>query len=259
MARMPKYQKLRNARSRAFQRELLQRIDQPKPTRLWTFLNSALFIWFLSASLLTVGGGYITNHQQCMRDADQIISRRAHLASDIFSRNAAFATRVADAKKLRPPFAPGKQGSLYPDLPNIPYTDVERELRMLNERIELEDLPDPEIARAQLRWLDYNSSRADREYYKLRDPGLPAKPDEALKELKTTVELQSLLDAFNRDLDIMAYSYKPDCTFLKTLGAALRYKPNLVKASVSSLFFVPDVRTILKDDADQIDKRERKD
>jgi hypothetical protein len=128
VARMPKYQKLRNARSRAFQRELLQRIDQPKPSRLWTFLNSALFIWFLSASLLTVGGGYITNHQQCMRDADQIINRRTHLTSEIFARNAAFAASVADAKKLQPPFLPGKQGSLYPDLSNIPYGEVEREL-----------------------------------------------------------------------------------------------------------------------------------
>jgi hypothetical protein len=54
----------------------------------------------------------------------------------------------------------------------------------------------------------------------------------------------------------MAYSYEPDCTLLKTLGFALGYKAKIVKASVSPLFFVPDVRTILKDDADQIDKRQ---
>jgi hypothetical protein len=70
----------------------------------------------------------------------------------------------------------------------------------------------------------------------MRDPGLPAKPDEALKVLKTTVELQSLLDAFNRDLDIMAYSYEPDCTILKTLGFALGYKTKCKRVRFTTIF-----------------------
>jgi hypothetical protein len=125
---------------------------------------------------------------------------------------------------------------------------------MLNERVELEDLPDPQLMEAQVRWLNYNSSHADLEFEKSREPELSSKPNEALKELKTTVELQLLLDDFNRDLDTMAYFYEPDCTLLKTLGTAFGYKPRIAKGSVSPMFFVPDVRTILKNDMDQIDK-----
>jgi hypothetical protein len=44
--------------------------EQPK-SKLWLFLNSGIFLGSLSAGLLTVGGGYVTNHQQCMRDADK--------------------------------------------------------------------------------------------------------------------------------------------------------------------------------------------
>jgi hypothetical protein len=256
VARMPKYQKLRNARSRAFQRELLQRID-PKPNRLWIFLNSALFIWFLSAGLLTVGGGYITNHQQCMRDADQLTSRRAHLVSELLSRKAAFATSVANVKRLQPPFLPGKQGSLYPDLANVSYGEVEKEFWTIIERVEWEELPDKRIIDAQLRWLDYSSSRADREYERFRETSPFLKDDDTLKQFKKTVELQALCDRFSTDLDALAYSYQPDCTILKTLGAALGYKPRIVKAVVSPLFLLGDTHTILHEDIDDIEKLQR--
>jgi hypothetical protein len=257
VARMPKYQKIRNARIRIFQRELLERVDQPRSNRIWTFLNSALFIWFLSASLLTVGGGYITNHQQCIRDADQFISRRAHLVSELSSRKATFAASVASAKRLQPPFLPGKPGSLFPDLANALYGEVEKEFWMVIERVEWEELPDKRIAEAQMRWLDYNSSRADREYERFRESVPSSKDDDALKEFKKTVELQTLYDKFNADLDTLAYFYQPDCTVLKTLGTALGYKPHIVKAFVSPLFFLGDTRTILQEDIDDIEKRQR--
>jgi hypothetical protein len=256
---MPKYEKLRNARRRAFERELLQRPSEPKPSKLWTFLNSGLFIWFLSAALLTVGGGYITNHQQCMRDADQLVSRRAHLVSELFSRKAAFAASVASAKRLQPPFLPGKQGALFPDLANVSYGEIEREVWTIIERVEWEELPDKRMVDAQLRLLDYNSSRADREYERFRDDGSPSlKNDEALKQFKTTVELQALYNRFSTDLDALAYSYQPDCTILKTLGVALGYKARIVKAVVSQFFALGDTHTILQEDIDDIETRERK-
>jgi hypothetical protein len=254
---MPRYEKLRNMQLRGFQNQVLGAVKQPKTGRLRSFFNSPFVIWCLSAILLTVGGGYITNHQQCMRDADHIIDRRSHLALEIFSRNAAFQTKVADAKTLQPPFFPGNQGSLYPDLSKISYGEVERELWSLNERIEMEELPDTKMQTAQVRWLDFNSSRVDREYEKFRQPLISTKPDEALKELKITVELQSLYDAFSRDLDMLAYYYQPDCTILKTLGTALGYKPQIVRASISTFFSLGDTYVILKDDMDQIDKKQR--
>jgi hypothetical protein len=254
---MPKYEKLRNASRRAFERELFRPASQLKPSKVWAFLNSALFIWFLSAGLLTVGGGYITNHQQCMRDADQLIGRRAHLVSEVFSRKAAFAASVASAKRLQPPFLPGKQGTVFPDLANVPYGEVEREFWTIIERVEWEELPDKRIVDAQLRWLDYNSSRADREYERFRDGSPSLKDDEALKQFRMTVELQALYDRFSTDLDALAYSYQPDCTVLKTLGGALGYKPRIVKAFVSPLFVLGDTQTILQEDIDDIEKRQR--
>lgn len=257
MSRMPKYEKLRNAGRRAFERELLQRSSQPKASKVWVFLNSALFIWFLSAGLLTIGGGYITNHQQCMRDADQLISRRARLVSELSSRKAAFAASVASVKRLQPPFLPGKQGSLYAELASVPYGEVEREFLTIIERVGWEELPDKRIVEAQQRWLDYNSSRADREYERFREPSPSAKGDEALTQFKKTIELQTLYDRFDTDLNILAYSYQPDCTVLKTLGAALGYKPPIVKAFVSPLFSLGDTQTILQEDIDEIEKRQR--
>lgn len=192
-----------------------------------------------------------------MRDADQIIDRRSHLALELFSRRAAFATRVSEAKTSQPPFYPGKQGSLYPDLSGIPYGEVEKEFLLLIMRIEKEELPDAEMQNAQIRWLDFNSARVDREFDKAQQSSLSVKPDDTLKSFKTTVELQSLYDVFNRDLDVLAFFYQPDCTILKTLGVALGYKPMIVRATVSPMFLTPDTHTIFKDDMDQIDKRER--
>jgi hypothetical protein len=112
---------------------------------------------------------------------------------------------------------------------------------------------------AQLRWLNYNSSRVDREYERFRDGSSPSlKDDEALQQFKTTVELQGLYDRFSADLDALAYSYQPDCTILKTLGAALGYKARIVKAIVSQFFVLGDTHTILHEDIDDIEKRERK-
>jgi hypothetical protein len=257
VAKMPRYEKLRNMQLRGFQKKVLRAVGPPRRSRLWTFLNSAFVIWCLSAILLTVGGGYITNHQQCMRDADQIIDRRSHLALELFSRRAAFATRVSEAKTLQPPFLPGKQGSLYSDLSGIPYGEVEKEFLLLIKRIEQEEFPDAAMRDAQVSWLDFNSSRVDREFEKAQQSSLSFKPDEALKEFKITVELQSLYDDFNRDLDMLAYYYQPDCTILKTLGTALGYKPQIVRATISPLFSLPDTHAFLKEDVDQIEKRQR--
>jgi hypothetical protein len=136
MRRMPKYEKIRN-------RRILERAKRETVrSRLWMLLNSGIFLWFLSAILLTIGGGYITNHQQCMRDADQIIDRRSRLNLELLSRNTSFASRVSAAKTFQPPFAPDKRGSVYADLANTSYSEVQRELWKLNEQIVKDELPE---------------------------------------------------------------------------------------------------------------------
>jgi hypothetical protein len=98
----------------------------------------------------------------------------------------------------------------------------------------------------------------DREYERFRDGSPYLKNDEALNQFKTTVELQTLYDRFSTDLDALAYYYQPDCTVLKTLGTALGYKARIVKAAVSQFFVLGDTQTILFEDIDDIEKRERK-
>jgi hypothetical protein len=148
---------------------------------------------------------------------------------------------------------------LFPDLANVSYGEVERELWTLIERIDIDDLPDKHIFDAQLRWLNYNSSRADREYERFREGDSFKKDDDSLKQFKKTVELQALYDRFTTDLDALAYSYQPDCTVLKTLGAALGYRTHIAKASVSPLFELGDTHTILQEDIHDIEKREHQD
>ncbi|MGY3589029.1 hypothetical protein ACVIGB_002015 [Bradyrhizobium sp. USDA 4341] len=237
------------------------RAKEPKANKFWVVVNSGIFLWFLSACLVTVGGGYITNHQQCMRDADQLISRRVQLVTELRSRRLAFSSSVANLKKVQPPFGPGKQGSIHSDLAALSFADVQSEYWKVIERINFDRLPDSRVMDAQIRWLHLDSSRADKEYERFREPAVspPTKPDEALKVFKKTVELQLLRDTFESDLDALAYSYEPDCTVSRTLGTALGYKPRIVRAAVSPMFELGDTSIILQEDIEAMDKREKQD
>ena len=66
MARMPKYEKIRNryaGRSR----------PQPTHSRFWIVANSSIFLWFLTATVLTAGGTFVSSYQQCKKDAEDQI------------------------------------------------------------------------------------------------------------------------------------------------------------------------------------------
>jgi hypothetical protein len=141
--RMPKYEKIRNKLIRDAQKP-------PKPNKFWLVLNSGIFLWFLSASLLTVGGGYVTSHQVCMREADQLIERRDGLSREIHSRRLAFHETVANAKTVEQlVIVPTTKGSVYPDLEKTPYNEIEQELRKLGFRIDYDELPDDAVTRAR--------------------------------------------------------------------------------------------------------------
>ena len=169
-----------------------------------------------------------------------------------------FVSFFSNAKTLHPPFMPDKQGSVNPELSNLSYPEVQRELWKLNEQVEKTELPDKSMQEAQLRWLNYNSSRADREYEWYREQPPSDGGKEGLKSAKTWAELQTLNDAFDRDLDVLAYSYEPNCTILTTLSYSLGNRPRIVRAIISPLFELGDTKTILKEDMNNIDEREQK-
>ena len=80
----------RQKRERNFQQRVLNAVEAPKRNRFLAVINSAFFLWCISALFLTVGGGYLTNHQQCVREADQLIERRSLLTQELYGRQLAF-------------------------------------------------------------------------------------------------------------------------------------------------------------------------
>src|SRR5215469_1400068 len=83
-----------------FQQRLLAAVEKPERNRLLAVINSAFFLWVMSALLLSIGGSYITNHKQCLDDAEKVIERRSHLSQELFFRGGALADRMAKAKTV---------------------------------------------------------------------------------------------------------------------------------------------------------------
>jgi hypothetical protein len=77
--KMPKYEKIRNQRSRQ---------APVKSSRLWTFINSAFFLWLLSAVILSIGGAYFNQHLACITSAETDGLFYSHLTEEIFDRQA---------------------------------------------------------------------------------------------------------------------------------------------------------------------------
>jgi hypothetical protein len=256
VARMPKYEKIRNRRERAFQDKLL---TIPKRSRIGIVINSAFFIWCISALFLTLGGGYVTNHQQCMREADQIIERKKLISQEGAGRRLAFSIALESPTAPRQlPSMPTSAGSVAPELAKMSYVDVQLELSKLVGRIEYEKLPDTSISNAEQAWSDFNSEQVDQRYDEAKNSlGMKAAkidPNLDFKLNKLSAQLLARFADFMNDIDTYAYYFQPDCTALKTLGVALGYKPQIVLASVSPIFNSDAVRTSLDEDVQGFNK-----
>jgi hypothetical protein len=257
VARMPKYEKLRNKRERTSQR--LSLANAPKRNIILAIINSAFFIWCISALFLTLGGGYVTNHQQCMREADQIIERRKVVSQEMFGRQLAFSTALENATTLQKlPSGPTIAGSTLPEFSKMSYLDVQMELLKMGNRFAYEVLPDSSIHNAQLAWSEFNDQQADRLFDEFQKPldQKPTKidPNLELRSRKLYSQLFNDFASFQHDLDAYAYYFQPDCTPLKTLEVALGDKPQIVLASVSPLFENGDIKSIFFEAIDRFNK-----
>jgi hypothetical protein len=231
---MPKYEKIRNQLIRDAQKA-------PKPSTLWLVVNSGIFLWFLSASLLTVGGGYVTSHQTCMREADQLIDRRDRLSREIYARRLAFHDTVANAKTVEQlAIVPTTKGSVYPDLEKTSYNELEQELRKLGFRIDYDELPTDAVTKTRDEMHVLLSA-----YVAVGDDlqGLPtsknptkADVDKFLQQRKLISLLLAEQTDFDRTFEINAFNFAPDCTILKTLDTALGNRPEIVRASIVSQY-----------------------
>jgi hypothetical protein len=79
VARMPKYAAIRNRQDRAASKA-------NKKGRLVSIINSGLFLWTLTALLLTVGGSYFTKVQQCIVQSERVLERFTRLNNEIANR-----------------------------------------------------------------------------------------------------------------------------------------------------------------------------
>ena len=87
-------------RDREFQRRLLAALEKPKPNRLIAVVNSAVFLWLLSALLVTFGGTYFASHQACIQDGDRAVERWHRLTREISVRHEELLFVVASAKTI---------------------------------------------------------------------------------------------------------------------------------------------------------------
>jgi len=91
--KMPKYAKLQNARRPSTK-------ENDKRSRLAAIINSAFFLWCLTAVCVTFGGAYFSQVQKCMADADVLIDRYYQLVSEITARENRLAKRVKRADSV---------------------------------------------------------------------------------------------------------------------------------------------------------------
>ncbi|KJC49094.1 hypothetical protein UP09_07635 [Bradyrhizobium sp. LTSP885] len=246
---MPKYEKIRNR----MLRERLAKPVEPKKSKLWAFINSGIVLWLLSALLLSVGGGYVTNHAQCMKEAEQLINRQSMFIQELYGRELAFKTTVDDAKTVQKiPFLPGSDGSIWPELAKLQYLQVLQEFGLLNGRVAYDDLPDDFIAKARAKWIEFNIAKQNKiseNFDKSQLPGPQPKTDPAVffKFRKLLGQLQFEDQSFQHDLNAVAYYFEPNCTVVNTFFLALGYKPQIMAARVSPVYKEETFKQIFKD------------
>jgi hypothetical protein len=244
VARMPKYELLRNKLLRDAKK-------QPKPSKIWLFVNSGIFLWFLSASLLTVGGGYVTSHQACMREADQLIDRRDRLSRELYGRRVAFHEMMANARSVKEMvIVPTTKGSIYPDLEKTSYNEVEQELRKLGFRIDYDELPDDPVTRIrdemQILISEYIAKGEAVQGLSSSKSPTEAEIDKFLQQRKLISRLLAEQTDFDRTFENYAFSFEPDCTIAKTFDTALGNRPEIIRAVVDPRYSTSELTDTMR-------------
>jgi hypothetical protein len=127
---------LRRKRELRFQDQVLSGIAK-KSSRLVALINSPLFIWFLTAVLLTAGGAYFTRIHQCVIEGEQVIEKRQRLSLEMDNRRRAIARIIAGAKTLDD-VRSGLQHlpSTYADFKERSLLDISSDFLKLNQSID---------------------------------------------------------------------------------------------------------------------------
>ena len=250
-----------------FQQRLLAAVENPERNRLLAVINSAFFLWVMSALLLSIGGSYITNHKQCLDDAEKVIERRSHLSQELLFRDGALADRIAKAKTLeeanqagntlllRPPPAADqtKPGSIFTDLSERNYTEVQTEFETLTDRIKYAELPDSSIKERRLK-----SMVTSLDAEKMAQEFQERPPDEGrmLKFIQMNIGLDVARRTFEKVLDAVAYDFRPNCSVINVAKLTFGYRPPIVFAEISPLYTMPIRRKAIEDTLQAVEQKE---
>ncbi|MEW6450044.1 MAG: hypothetical protein AB1490_05310 [Pseudomonadota bacterium] len=90
----------RQKRERGFQQQVLAALDKPKANRLLAILNSAFFLWIMTAIFLTVGGAFFTAAQQCSIEANKQADLYSDLTSQIIYRGSRIREMIEQASNI---------------------------------------------------------------------------------------------------------------------------------------------------------------
>jgi hypothetical protein len=250
-----------------FQQRVLAALEKPKRNRFLGVINSAFFLWLMSALFLSIGGSYITNHRQCLDDAEKIIERRKHLSQELLSRNAALAARVSEAKTLQeanqeasallmqqPPAAnQDKRGSIFTDLFSRNYPEIQAEAETFTGRIKYAEHPDPTIAEHRKKSVE---TALDEKMYK----EIQQSPPDAGRKLKLMqVEIRFFVASqmYKTVLDLVAYDFRPNCSIINVAKLAFGYRPPIVFAAVNPLSTTPNGKIAIEVATKEIEQRQK--
>lgn len=107
-----------------FQERLLAALAKPKPNCFLAVVNSAFFLWLLSALFLSFIGASLTTRQQCLSEAEKVSTNYDHIHAELKTRLYAVNQIVQAA---------GDTGEIRQKLTNLPWTYDDLRHRSLAE------------------------------------------------------------------------------------------------------------------------------
>jgi len=88
---------------RDFQSKVLEALNPPSKKRFLIVLNSAFFLWCMSALILTLGGTYYSARNQCVGDANRYLDAYSDMITETYVRLDEM-TEIAETAKTRDDF-----------------------------------------------------------------------------------------------------------------------------------------------------------
>jgi hypothetical protein len=104
-----------------YKRRVLTALEQPRKNKLIAFLNSGLFLWFLTLCVVSIGGAFLTSYQQCERNAEDAIEKNTKIERELFQRELRIREIIMTAQTLAEIKEQLKQqNSFYPEFSGFP-------------------------------------------------------------------------------------------------------------------------------------------